>query len=139
MSTTTEQDRGEQNIREAIEAEMPNLPTVAELAGPILSTIYRLHDLQDLAWYISFLDTRALDAEAVVVGLIDDVAALVEAAVESCCVEHDDAVTLGAAARRIILTISQSADLRQQHHCRRAQDLLRGDHAAVTEPAAGES
>ena len=36
MSTTTEQDRGEQNIREAIEAEMPNLPTVAELAGPIL-------------------------------------------------------------------------------------------------------
>ncbi len=120
MSTTTEQDRGEQNIREAIEAEMPNLPTVAELAGPILSTIYRLHDLQNLAWNISFLNNRALDAEAAFVGLIDDVAALVE----GCCVERDDPATLSAAARRIILAVSQSGDVRLQHHARRGVAIL---------------
>jgi len=124
---TTATDRGEQNIRkavEAIQAEMPNLPTAAELAGPILSTIYRLHDLHDLAWYISFLSDKALDAEAAFVRLIDDVAALVEAAVEGCCVERDDPATLSAAARRIILAVSQSGDVRLQHHARRGVAIL---------------
>ncbi len=123
MTTTTDQDRGEQHIREAVwavEADMPNLPTAAELAGPILSTIYRLHDLQNLAWNISFLNNRALDAEAAFVGLIDDVAALVE----GCCVERDDPATLSAAARRIILAVSQSGDVRLQHHARRGVAIL---------------
>lgn len=92
MTTTepsTTEDVGDRNIREArecINTLMPLLPSVDELAEPIVAAIYDLHSFAPLAHPLELLDGHddvAAERERFV-NTIEAVAALVGAAVESC-------------------------------------------------------
>ncbi len=108
--------------------EMSTLPTVEELAGPLLRTIYALHSLNEAIWSAEFLDVRrAMDEGAALVRLVEEVANLAEAAVNECT--SGDAVKRGSDLRRIIFDVADINGLRDQHHGHRAVVVAHGASA----------
>ena len=108
--------------------QMSTLPTVEELAGPLLRTIYALHNLNEAIWSAEFLDgRRAKDEGAALVRLIDEVANLAEAAVNECT--PGDAAKRGSDLRRIIFDVADINGLRDQHHGYRAGVVASGGSA----------
>ena len=108
--------------------EMSTLPTVEELAGPLLRTIYALHNLNEVIWSAEFLDERrAKDEGATLVRLVEDVANLAEAAVNECT--PGDGVKRGSELRRIIFDVADINGLRDQHHGYQAGVVARGGSA----------
>ena len=121
--TTDDEDACEaklQRSRDEIENWMKDLPTVEELAGPIVGAIYRLRDITGLAWHFEFLD-EASEHETKFVALIEDVAALVEANVAQFLPTSDHA--LAREVRRLVFLFTGADDVCFQHHQRRGENL----------------
>jgi len=119
-------DQAARNVAKAnayVAEHMHALPTVEELATPIVTTIYALHDLQDLSWYIEFLTTDAAARAGELLAVVDDVALIVEAVVDQCIL-HDDRPLLAGRVRALVYALSGAEGLRSQYHGARAAALV---------------
>jgi hypothetical protein len=122
--TTTHDYAAEARAR--LDAEMPNLPTVEQLAVPMLSTIYALHELQGVTGDAEFLAGQASPHAANLVQLVEDVASLIAAAVDNCIPRPYNGPG-GTELRQIIFAVAQADRLRQEYHAGRAFDLAHRD------------
>lgn len=108
--------------RERIEKYVADLPSAEEMAKPVVSLVYDLHEMADVVSAAAVLADNTGPAAATLVRLIEDLGALVEAAV-SACIAGSARDHAGRDVRRALEHITQVHDLRLQHYADRAWSL----------------
>ncbi len=118
--------------RQSADEHLP-LPTVEELARPMLETIYELRRLQDLSLSLELLvaddgtkDARYVESAWALTHLLEEVAALLEAAVEGCLPASADQVDLSRVTYQLVFSLAGADGVRLELNGSKALSMVRG-------------